>query len=205
MSLLDIARELSVAVAENRPETVQGDTPFARMAVQFINETGRELARRVDWNVLRRTKTVTGDGIAVTIALPADFSRMAEGLAASANGNPVRGSLSPDEWSALSSVFGVPRYYYLSGINISFYPAPAATQTVDVTYQTSNWAKDADAVGKSYMSLDNDEELLPRDLLVQGAVWRWFRHAGRDFSDYMAEYEAAIADLAKAGNGVRQP
>lgn len=205
MTLLAIATEAAVSVAEATPQTVQDASPFTRAIVQFINETGRELARRVDWHSLRRTATVPGNGTTVTFPLSSDFARLSRGQCVSVGGLPIRGSLSSDEWGALTQSVGSPRYFFLSGQNIGFYPTAASGSIVNVIYQTKEWAENTASAGLEYMKDDGDRERLPTDLLVRGSVWRWLRHTGRDFSDHMSEYETMLADYAKAEGGVRQP
>lgn len=205
MNLLDIAKQVATNVGEPTLLTVQDNAPFSRLAVQFINETGKDLIRRVDWHSLRKAFTVTGDGTARMHTLASDHDRLTPGLAVTFGGTPVRGSLSPDEWSSLSPSSGAPRYFYIAGRSIGFYPFLESAAAASVSYQSANWAAKADASPISSMSKDNDVTDFPAALLALGAVWRWYRHAGRDFSDHMAEYEQMLVDYAQAEGGMRQP
>lgn len=205
MTLLAIAQQMAVNIGEEPPVSTTDDTPFCRLAVQFINETGREIIRRVDWHSLRSGFTVIGDGTNRSYVLADDYDRLTRGLAATFNGTALRGSLSQDEWAALVHAQGVPRYFYVAGKSISFYPYLEDDASVVLSYQTKNWATDAGGNGKASLEANTDVERLSPDLLLRGAVWRWHRHAGRDYSDHMAEYEAMLADYAGAEGGVRQP
>lgn len=205
MNLLDIAKQVATNIGEETPVTVQDTEPFSRLSVQFINETGRDLIRRVDWHFLRTAETVTGDGTARMYDLSAAFDRLTSGLSVTFSGNPVRGSLSQDEWNAVTPSEGTPRYFYAAGRSIGFYPFLAATAVASVSYQSKNWATDATDAGIYLLSKDNDVANLPAPLLVIGAVWRWLRHAGKGYEDHMAEYEAMLTDYAQAEGGMRQP
>jgi alanine dehydrogenase len=43
------------------------------------------------------------------------------------------------------------------------------------------------------------------DLVVKGTIWRWKRKMGQDFSDYLAEFEAALSDRANFDMRERTP
>lgn len=205
MTLLSIAKGMAVNIGEAEPGTAQDGTPFSRLARQFINETGKELVRRVDWHKLNKTLALTGDGTDKAYDFETDHDRLAKGQCVTCDGAPVRGSLSQDEWNALTHSAGTPRYFYALGTSIKFYPYPKDSLSISVAYQSNQWAKDKDGDGISSMMSDTDVELLPTELLLRGAVWRWYRHAGRDFSDQMAEYEGMLTDYAKAEGGFRSP
>ncbi len=120
----------------------------------------------------------------------------------STDGRPVRGSLTPDEWMALTPIKGTPRYYYLSGLKISFYPYLASGASARVQYQSKNWATNGT---KAALTIDTDTSLISEDLLAMGAILRWRRHVGKDFADYLAEFEATLMDRAKFDSGTRLP
>lgn len=205
MTLLSIAREMAVEIGEETPDTVQDNEPFSRLAVRFINETAYDAIRRVDWHFLTKITTIPGAGENRFYDLPSDYSRLIRGQAVRRNGKPVRGSLSSDEWAALDHIEGEPRYFRATSTSIAFYPYPATGHTLTVAYQSKNWAQTDDQQPLEKLSKDGDHPLLPSQLLLRGAVWRWYRHAGREFGDHMAEYEAMLTDYALSESGMRQP
>lgn len=201
MSLLSIAQAVAKNTGIEVPDTVQGDGPDAVKLRQFINETGDELARRVDWSSLRKTATLAGTGFNAPYNLPDDYSRLISGLAVRVNGSAVRGGLTADEWNALDPVEGTPRYFQTIANQIALYPYPPEGMAVTLTYQGTNWVRP----DKREMVADADETFLPERLLEMGAVWRSKRHIGADYGDYLAEFEAAITDLAGFDDRVRIP
>lgn len=205
ITLLEIAKAVAVEIGVEIPVTVTGDDPDAIKMVRFINETGTELARRVDWSALNFRHTVTGNGTAGPFNLAADHARFAMGLSVVGSGGPVRGGITADEWFSLTHSEGAPRYFRASATTISLYPHPPNFGEVFVSYQSKNWAEDSAGAGRSTMVADADRPRLPCPLFLRGAVWRWMRHVGRDFSDHMAEFEAQLADYAQAEGGIRQP
>lgn len=202
MTLLTIAQDVARNTALDVPSTASGSTAREIVnVVQFVNDTGLELARRVDWGALRATTTVTGNGTNANFTLPAYYSRPIKGGAVLVGGVGLRGGLSPDEWAALTHVEGTPRFYRLRGSSISFYPFLANAATATVNYQSTAWASN----GTDRLLLDAETSLIPEDLLVKGAIWRQRRHVGQDFADQIAEYEAALADYATYDARDRSP
>jgi len=205
MTLLSIVQDVAKNVGLTPPNTAQSDDPDAIKLVQFVNETGLELSRRVNWNALTFVHRVTATGLDQKYALPADFSRLSDGLCVNCDGTPVRGGLTADEWFSLTPEEGDPRFFRLLGKSLGVYPYPEVSQLLAVSYISSQWAHDVSNHGIVEMSKDNDEALIPSALIARGAVWRFLRHVGKDFSDHLAEYEAMLLDHANAEAGERQP
>lgn len=194
MNLLEIIEAVAKNVGVDVPDTAASNTDKEYVnLVQFAAEAAEELARRADWAALRTSATITGTGSNDNFALPADFDRLTMGGAVTASGDFVRGGLTSDEWNALTGVQGTPRYFRINGRDsINFYPYPAAAATVTISYQSKNWCDN----GTEAWTADTDEPLVPADLVVKGTIWRWKRKMGQDFSDYLAEFEAALTDRA---------
>jgi hypothetical protein len=202
MSLLSIAANAAANVGVKAPLSVLTNTdPNAIKIAVFSQETGDELARRADWSALRKTVTLVGAGTSDALALPNDFLRLIPGLSVMTSaGAPVRTGLSSDEWNSLTPTAGTPRFARLIGGLIAFNPYLAYADTATVTYQSNAWAP----TGATWAN-DGDVPLVPERLVTQGTIWRWRRQLGQDFQDYLAEYEAAIADYAKYDDGLRSP
>lgn len=202
MTLLSAMQAVAKNVGIDPPATVLGnDEPDCVKLLQFANETGQELARRVDWALMRKTRLILGTGFAALFDLPPDYSRMVEGWGVTQDGQPVRGGLTGDEWNALAPVQGAPRYYQVIGQKIGFYPFPSEGLQVTASYMSNGWT----SAGKDAFTADNETTLFPERLLEMGTVWRHKRHIGADYSDYLAEFEAALADLARFDGMVRLP
>lgn len=202
MTLLSIIQ----AVAKNtgiEPPSVVISNPDANAVklLEFANETGQELARRVDWTGLRRSRTIEGTGFAALFDLPDDYARMVEGWAITHSGNPVRGGLTADEWNALAPVAGSPRYFQTVQRKIGFYPFPPEGDQITVNYLSLNWT----STGNAAFTADTDSTVFPEQLVEMGTTWRHKRHIAADYSDYLAEYDAALADFARFDGGERLP
>ncbi|WP_454917430.1 phage adaptor protein [Xanthobacter sediminis] len=201
MTYLEIMQQLATHAGVEPISSVSSGDADRVLFGRLINDAGAELARRVDWGALRKTVMLSGVGSPTAFALPDDCARLAPGLSVVCGISPVRGSLTSDEWASLPATMGDPRYFYLAGSQIAFYPYLRAGAAASVTYQSAHWAAgDTDALTQA-----DDTPIVPAALLVSGAVWRWRRHTGKDFSDHMSEFEAQLADLARFDGGARQP
>lgn len=202
MSLKEAIQNVAKNVGIEPPDLVLGNNePDCVKLLQFANETGQELARRVDWAKMRKTRQIEGTGFAALFDLPADYVRMVEGWGLTQNGEPVRGGITADEWNSLPPVEGPPRYFLIVGQQIGFYPYPAEGQQVMANYVSAGWT----SAGGATFAADTETTLFPERLLEMGTIWRQKRHIGADYSDYLAEFEAALTDLAAFDGGVRQP
>lgn len=204
MTLLSIVQAVAKNAGIEVPTSITSKDPDHVKLVQFVNEAGLELARRVDWGVLRRTTTITGSGTSGAVDLPTDFDRLTVGMSVVSGIHAVRGSLTPDEWLSLQPVEGTPRYFHLRGQQICFYPYPGTDASVRIQYQSRNWAV-SNSNPTDVLTLGDDVAVISSRLIETGALWRWRRHVGKDFSDYLSEFEAQLVDLARADSGTRLP
>ncbi len=193
MTLLTIAQGLARNVGMQVPTSVVGSTMREwQEALQFANETGEELARRVDWGALQQTATLTGDGTNKVHALPAGFSRLNRGVAVRTSSGLLR-PLSRAEWGTLTPVQGTPRYFLLEGAEITLFPYLANAATATAYYQSQYWT----SAGSDAFTVDTQTSLIDEDLFLKGLIVRWRRQKGMSYQDEEAEYEAALQDFAK--------
>lgn len=201
MSLLSMARYVAINASLEPPVSVEGQEDDEVKLVQFINESGAECARRVDWSALRKRVSIVGDDVTALHKLPADFARFVRGLSVTFDGEPVRGGLTSDEWFALPPTVGAPRYFYHSDCDIGFFPILPLSESASVQFISCNWVKG----DKGRMTKNEEQSLVNEDLISRGALWRMRRHIGADYQDYLAEFEAMLSDMATADGGVRLP
>lgn len=199
MTLLTIAETLAKNVGMAVPSSVVGNgTRQALEVLQFANETGEELARRVDWGQLHASVTLTGDGTNLVHVLPAGFSRMTPGVAVRFGTTTVR-PLTRPEWNTLTAVQGSPRYFLLEGAEVTLYPYLANAATVSVQYQTAYWT----SAGATVFAMDTETSLIDEALFAKGLIVRWRRQKGMAYQDEEAEFEAALADYARFNDRAR--
>lgn len=192
MSLLTIVQKLADNVGFKSPTVVVGSGLREMVeAVTLGNLVGEELARRVDWGELQNTQTLTGDGTNQTFDLGAGFSRVTRGAAAFGASGMAR-PLTRPEWGALTPVEGVPRYFLLEGSDITLWPYLAIGETLTISTQSNEWCSN----GTNQWLADGDTSLIDEDLFLKGLIVRWRRQKGMDYSDYEAEYEATLQNMA---------
>lgn len=192
MTLLTIAQGLARNVGMQVPTSVVGSTMREwQEALQFANEVGEELSRRVDWGALQATATLTGDGTNKVHALPAGFARLSKGIAIRSGTSIVR-PLTRAEWNALTPVEGTPRYFLLEGTEVTLWPFLADAATATASYQSDLWT----SAGSSAFTVDSQTSLIDEDLFMKGLIVRWRRQKGMPYQDEEAEYEASLADYA---------
>lgn len=200
MTLLSIAQGLAKNVGMQVPSSVVGNPAREWVeALQFSNETGEELARRVDWGQLQASATLTGTGAAINHALPSDFARLNQGICVRTSGGATVRPLSRAEWNDLTPVEGTPRYFLLEGTTIALWPYLANAATATVQYQSKNWT----SAGAAAFTVDTQTSLIDEDLFLKGLIVRWRRQKGMDYADFEAEYEASLADFARFNDRAR--
>ena len=192
MTLLSICAALARNVGMADPDVVVTSPQRQwKEALQYANEAGEELARRVDWGQLQESIILTGDGTNKTHALPALFSRFNRGISIMAGTAIVR-PLTRAEWSRLSPVAGTPRYFILEGKEVTLWPFLAADATATGQYQSLAWCGN----GQAEFTADTDAALIDEGLFAKALIVRWRRQKGMPYADEEAEYEAVLQDLA---------
>lgn len=189
MSLLTLVESLAYSVGLNKPTQVVG-APGREMAEvrQVADETGEELARRVQWGDLTKTATITNSG---KVNLPSDFGRLVEGIAVMTGGRPVR-PLTRAEWADLPASVGTPRYFLLEDDAITLWPALSGGAEATVTYQSKNWVSN----GQARFTADTQSPIMDEAIFLKGMIVRWRRMKGMNYADEEAEYESALAHYA---------
>ena len=152
--------------------------------VDLLNETGKDLAARGEWQALLSSASVG--------ALPSDCNKIS---AVKINaGGFARLVTSPETWAFLTETTSTQHYYRIAGGVVEVAPAVAATMQY--------WSRDWSSAGES-VTADGDAVYLPLNCMVSGAYYRWKRKKGFSFDDEMAQHEAEVAAAQAADRGVR--
>lgn len=187
-------------VSLDRFDTVYGNNnPNAQTMIELAQETGDEIARRVDWERTLKSATVPTS----PYALDENFQRLITGGAVTtATGEFVRPVSNGSEWTVINQVPSVQPYFFLRGGKVLFAPASAGTNA-HIEYVSKNWIL-AGTDEKSSFTADDNTLLFPERLLTMGLIWRWKRQKGLTFDDQLAEFEAALAFEIAADRGASQ-
>lgn len=108
---------------------------------------------------------------------------------------PVLGPEDPPEWQALKAVVVTgPRYRYRIRQNkLLVNPPFPVDHEIAFEYISKNWI--TNSAGTSfyqYFAADDDETLLPEDLLILGLRWRWMKEKGLEYAELFRDYEALV-------------
>lgn len=199
MSLLTICNRLAQNVGlETTAQVITSPRREWAEAVEMSNAVGRELARRVDFGALNSSVTVSGDGTDRSYDLGSDTARLTPGVTVTVAGVVIR-PLTQAEWGSLAPVAGTPRYFLLEGTRINFWPLLGSGVDAVVRIQSKNWCSN----GTDTWAADTDTSLIDENLMVKGLIVRWRRQKGMDYTDYEAEYEADLADIARTDDRAR--
>lgn len=152
--------------------------------VDLLNETGKDLASRGEWQAMFKTAALG--------ALPGDCDKISAVIVDA--GGLARLVTSPETWAFLAQTPSTQHYYRISGGSVQIAPAVAAT----VHYWSRNWASSGETV-----TADADIVHLPENCMISGTYYRWKRKKGFAFDDEMAEHEAEVQTAQKSNRGVR--
>jgi hypothetical protein len=203
MSLLSVVKNVARAAGFEPPLTVVTNTDSTvSQVLYFVQRAGEEIARRGDWRNLRANTYFTSSA---TYPLPAGFHRLVPGGAVRFAGDlePMRGSLSPDEWRAMVTAGTSARVFYrLSGSSIEFSRQIGPFEIVTLDYMTDTWVQSGSTRLPS-IATDADTFVFPERLLELNALVRWKRQKGLPYKDEEAEFEAELASELVADRGIR--
>ena len=160
-TILAILQSAAPYLGKAVPASVFGSSD--RDAVEFAeaaNETGAQVARAYDWNVLKRLQTYTGNGENDGWALPADYDRMPLRMEVytSRYEAPLYHVDQHDEWLQMlvRSYQTVHGSWTLLGGQIVFYPVLDAGETAKLYYMSKNWVTDVNGAVKDVFTADDD-------------------------------------------------
>lgn len=210
MSLLTVVQNAADEIGITRPSTVIGNSnQTVRQMLALLNREGKNLAKMRNamgggWTVLERTHTFSTSDGEDEYALPSDYGELlGDTVWDRSNYWQVRGPLSPADWQALRSglvnnaalrkKFRIRRVADFSDETrkFSIEPEPSATETVAFEYLSNAWV--ADSAGTTFYTdfsnADDDQGLLPEDLLEMGLIWRFKKAKSFDYTADLAEYE----------------
>lgn len=198
MTLLTAINQVCDIVVLDQFESVYGsDDPNAQTMVALAKDAGDEIARRVDWEKMLKTKTLT----ATPENLPADFQRPIPGGAVrTAEGVFCRSITSGTQWSVIAGAGSSQPFYFIRNGAVMISPAVAAPGT-KLEYVSKNWIIADPYEEKDEFGSDDDKTAFPDRLLTKGILWRWKRQKGLAYEDELAEFEADLAQEINADRG----
>lgn len=203
-SALEVAQRFAAAVQFPQPTTlVANPADDAKQLVELINQCGRELASRNNWQALTYQATFTtvatesqGTLASIIGATQALKLILNETIWDRTTRIPVYGPLSPKVWQsykALTMVGPFPQYRVRQN-QIIMNPVPSAGHDCFFEYVSKCWLTDSTGVTfRQNLAADTDIFLVDDDLLMAGLEWRWLRKKGLSYAEEFQSYELLVS------------
>lgn len=200
MSLITIGQAVADRVGVPRPTSLVGSSDAGqRQILSLIQQEGKDLAARVNWQAL--TKEVTFVATATeeqSGVIPTDFDRFLDSTFWNRTENRlVLGPASAQEWQALKSdrIQAIHDIFRQRGNSLYLLPTPGAGNTYAFEYVSEWWVGTAVAPttpARDAFADDTDAAVISEELITLGAIWRYQRAKGLDYSEAFRSYELAL-------------
>ena len=206
MTVLTAIQRAAVVIGIDKPVAVFGQSgrEYDELIALSIELQSR-IAKERDWNALKETVTMTGDGAVDAFSLPADYSRMLEEgqlWSSLRKDKPLTHVTDSDIWLSdmLSGASLDNPQWTIYGGQLHIMPAPSLGEVVKYWYikKTPEFSADADVF------------VLDERVLTLGIIWQWKSNKGLPYAEDMANYEIALddaigddrgADILSVGSG----
>jgi hypothetical protein len=215
VSLINIIQGAARRVNYPQPSSAIGTTdPNIALLIDCAQDAGDDANERVDWQALKfqTPAAFVGDGTTAAFPLPIGFQRFSPSDTFVSNLYPtwkLPGPVGEDVLLRLKALpMAIPVHVWRqvggtamgSGIvipMIEFFPVLGVGEIITYVFEKGGWI--ANSMGSAYSpplwQADSDISLISERLIRLGAVWRWKRRKGFDYSEEMNDYEGALDRL----------
>lgn len=203
MTAASAIQRFCAAVGVPQPSDPFGDsTSTTAQMLELLNQEGRSLSRRYDWQELTFEATFTtaaaeSQGTLTSIIGATQQLRkiVNDTIWNRTTKQPIFGPLSKQTWQAQKalSISGPFPQYRIRENTLRFIPNPTAGQTCAFEYVSSCWLQASGAGAfKVNVSANTDTILLNEELVMAGMEWRWLRKKGLSYSEEFNSYERLV-------------
>lgn len=207
MALLDIiqtaARLLSIPV----PTVVAGSTDIqTQLLLALANEEGHELARRQEWQALKRQETFTTVAAEEQPdAVPADLDHfLPDSFFNRTTRRQLIGPITPQMWQAIKAQPQINSVFLAFRMRDNAFlitPTPAAGNDIAYEYVSTYWALSASDEPKAEFTADTDTTVLQERLFWLGIRWRFRKSKQLDYAEDFRTYETEVQKVAARDGG----
>lgn len=201
MTLLTVVQDVCVVVGVERPTSVFSGID-ANRTMQEMLAHANEMAQRIayntrDWNKLKRTEVIPGDGIRVAFPLPPDYVRMlvtSNVWRSTDTQAPMRFVPDADEWLRRrnNNTYEGRGEWTIMGGEILIQPVMAVGVSASFVYLKKNCVEFAGGgFGDAFLG-DEDRYVLNERLLKLGTIVEWKMNKGSPYAENMGTYQDAI-------------
>lgn len=198
MTLLSLAQSCAIRIGIQSPSTVISNASVeVQELLEFLQEEGRELAKRGKWQILTKeftfatTATETQTNFSVS-----DLDRFVPDTIWNRSRKlPLFGPLNSKEWQAIKSLSSSPvtnSFTYRGGLFLMS-PTPSAGENIYGEYISKNFCQaTSGGATKSAWSVDTDVGVLDERIMGLGAIVRFKAAKGLDYTTDIAKYETQV-------------
>lgn len=214
MTVLSAVQQASMRIGVSRPDQLYAGTSRTQQELAAMaNDVAAMIAFESghDWTALKTVGTITGDGAALSFALPSDYRRMLKKarLWPSASPNaPFTHVPDTDTWFGMitQSFQPVIGMWTLIGDEIHIRGGgnntPMGTgETAQFYYLSRSIARNGSGTAKTVFTEDTDTFRLDERLLTKGIIWSWKKQKRQDYAEDLNDYQDLLAERIGADKG----
>jgi hypothetical protein len=201
MSLVSVVKDVCASVGVPISTSVFSNITGNR-TMQEILSLANEMVQRIaydtrEWNILKNTCILQGDGTTVDFNLPADFKRMlltANVWRSTSALYPMRFIPDLDEWNQRRArqIYSPKGEWIIYGNQMHIIPVMGSNVTASFGYMKKNCVVlTSGGYGTEFLS-DTDSFILDERLLKLGMIWQWKAQKGSAYAEDMGTYGDAI-------------
>ena len=204
MSLLSVVKDVCSVVGVLLPQSVVSGIAGNRTMQEMVS-LANEMAQRIaydqrDWQALRASATVTGDGVAGNYPLPENFKRLmlTSNMWRGTYTEPMTFVADHDEWirntrsEGWDSAIGGGSWTF-SGGSLHLAPVLYLDEVVSFAYLDKNCVKLASGGYGDAFQNDADSFRLDERLLKLAMIYQWKANKGSAYAEDMSTFGDALA------------
>ncbi len=205
MTVLSVIKDVCATVGVLLPQSAFSGIAGNRTMQEMVS-LAAEMAQRIaydqrDWQTLRTSITLVGDGVADSFALPDNFKRLmltSNIWRGTANTHPMQFIADPDTWirhsrgNAWQSGIGGGSWTF-SGGRLYVMPLLAVGEVASFQYIDKNCVALASGCYGDRFLADLDSFRLDERLLTLGMIYQWKANKGSAYAEDMSTFGDALA------------
>ncbi|CDZ50416.1 hypothetical protein [Neorhizobium galegae] len=209
MTILSACQSAAIRLVGRKPTTIfSSQKAFELELSDLVQEAAVDIAKAFEWQALMVLAEHQGDGTTTAFDFPAAYDRMpVKGNIHSATWQQsgYRPARDRDHWINLQTYLsaGTPGFWIVLDNKMQIFPPMGPSEKAQYYFITSEIAKSASGNSKTVISADDDVFKLDERLLTLALIWRWKEMKGLEYSESMANYERALAQIGGADKGRR--
>lgn len=209
MTILSACQSAAVRLVGRKPTTIfSSQKKLELQLADLVQEAAVDIAKAFEWQALMVLAEHQGDGSTVAFDFPAGFDRMpVKGNIHSATWQQsgYRPARDRDHWIYLQTYLaaGTPGWWIVLDNQMQIYPPMGPSEKAQYYFITNEIVRGANGAGKAVITKDDDTFKLDERLLTLSLVWRYREQNGLEYSESMANYERALAQVGGADKGKR--